>query len=297
MRKGQQIRLIGAIMTSMILVVGTMTLVLPYQEALAATEVTDCDVDASFAGERMVMTADFMNLAFTCLQIDFDGVTLDCRGHTIDGTDDGASTAISVTGNGVTVKNCNITDYAIGISVSGSDGSKITRNTLTSGANGIILSNGAMNNKVTANTVSGHTIRALLITSASFNQIDRNDFSDNSLGGSLGISLANADNNSFSGNNIDRSRNENIRLASGSEDNVFKRNTTNGSLFGDGVSITDAGSTGNIFTGNTSNDNALFGIDDDTTGGTGVGVTDTFYTRNSCSGNTSGNSDPAGLCG
>jgi len=282
-------------MTSLILIVGTLTLSIPHQEAYA-TSISDCTGDSSVDGERLILTADIINVNETCIVISHDRVTLDCRGHTIDGTD-GSTRGVSVTGNGVTVKNCNVTDHKIGIVLTGSHGSKITKNTLTSNKEvGIQIEGGSMNNKVTANTVTGNNLRGLVVSGSSFNQIDRNDFSDNEVASvGQGILLSNADDNSFSANSINGNRLDNVNIANDSDNNVFKRNTVNGSQLANGFAIS-ANSEGNTFTENTVNDNALFGIDDDTVGGTGTGVTDNFYTRNSCSGNTSGNSSPADLC-
>jgi len=292
--KGRLNKPIFVIMTSLVLVLGTFALVLPYQEAFA-TLIEDCTGDSSVAGERLILTADIMDVNETCIVIIHDNVTLDCKGHTIDGTD-GNTAGISVTGNGVTVKNCNVTDHKSAIVLNGSDGSKITKNTLTSNQVGIQIGNNSMNNKVTANTATGNTARGLVVGDSSFNKIDRNDFSDNEVAGvGQGILLVNADDNSFSANSINGNRVDNVIVALGSDNNVFKRNTVNGSELANGFSII-ANSKGNTFTGNTANGNALFGIDDDTVGGTGTGVTDNFYTRNSCSGNISGNSSPADLC-
>lgn len=82
-----------------------------------------------------------------------------------------------------------------------------------------------------------------------------------------------------------------------SSNNVLADNVATKS--GDGFGANEVGTVGNVFTGNTSNDNTGWGMGDQTPlfgGGTGDAGTDNTYSNNSCSGNGAGSSDPPGLC-
>lgn len=82
-----------------------------------------------------------------------------------------------------------------------------------------------------------------------------------------------------------------------SSNNVLADNVATKS--GNGFGANEVGTVGNVFTGNTSNDNTGWGIEDQTPlfgGGTGDAGTDNTYSNNSCSGNGAGSSDPPGLC-
>ena len=96
------------------------------------------------------------------------------------------------------------------------------------------------------------------------------------------------------GNGVIHADGSGIRLGAGSTsneviDNHFDENRI-------GISPwTDVGG-GNTITGNTANNNALWGIEDHSSGGTGDAGTDNNYSNNTCTGNGVGNSSPYGLC-
>jgi len=289
MTNEKQSRQIYAIMTSLILVAGTMTLSIPYQEAYAAIEVDDCDDDQNIsAGDRVIMVGDIMNVSEICILLEFEGITFDCKGHTIDGTDELGSEGINISASGVTVKNCNFTNLGIGIELlPPAEESTITKNTLTSNFNGILL-NKADNNKITANSSTGNMNNGLFLVESNSNQIQRNDFSDNM---NFGILLTRSDDNVVNANNVDGNTMANMHL-NGSDNNTIKRNTFNdGSDNGLDVSLS---SMGNNIISNTANDNAATGFADFSSDSGTAGTANT-YLRNSCSGN-SNDSNPTGLC-
>ena len=291
MGKGQQSRRIYAIMTSLILIVGTLTLSIPPQEAYA-TSISDCTGDSSVDRERLILTGDIIDATVgglgECILIVHDNVTLDCKGFTIDGTNEGISTGVKVFAKNVTIKNCNITDFFRGITLSASDGGTITRNTLSSNINAITLSGGSDDNRITSNTVTSNGNRALTIIESSFNTVARNNFDGN---GGDGIRLIDAASNNIQANSLDNNS-FGLRLLGNSDFNTIKRNTANSNT-SDGFNIS-SDSDSNTFTANTANDNTDDGIDDNT-GATAALVTNT-YKRNTCSNNGGSDSEPPGLC-
>jgi len=279
-------------MTSLILIVGTLTLSIPHQEAFAApTEFMVC-TSSSADNERMILTANILNFAGGgCIVITNNNVTLDCKGFTIDGTGVADSDGIQVSGDNVTIKNCVITDFINGIHFTGADNGTITKNTLESNTTGIQMGAGSDNNKVTSNTSSGNHVRGLFLFNSVDNKILRNNFDSN---GSRGIDLRNGGNNEFSANTANGpAQLRGIDVRNDSDFNTFKRNTANSNTV-NGIEVCD-GCDSNTFTGNTTNDNTVDGINDDSSD-TGTAGTANTYKRNSCSGNGVNQSEPAGLC-
>ena len=92
--KGQFNKPIWAIMTSMVLIVGAMTLSIPYQEAFAVTPVEACDLTFATDGERLILNAP-LNCAsgINGITITANRVTLDCKGFTL--------TSLGGTANGI----------------------------------------------------------------------------------------------------------------------------------------------------------------------------------------------------
>jgi len=285
--EGQFSKPIWAVMTSLVLIVGTLTLSIPPQEAFAATDVDDCGDDSSFAGERMVMTANIASNFENCILISHPKVTLDCKGHIIDGVPL-TGIGILVMADNVTIKNCTVTNFLNGILLRGSDGSTITKNNLTLNIFGIQIVD-SDNNKISANTADLNHQIGLSCLFSTGNKFERNDADDNALDG---LRFFDCDNNLVSANLFRSNDVFGIRLTDDSDNNTFKRNTADDSFVGISI-ISDSDS--NKFTANTTNLNTEEGIDDNTTGGTGDFGTDNFYKGNSCSGNTTP-STPAGLC-
>ncbi|MFC1769163.1 MopE-related protein [Nanoarchaeota archaeon] len=127
-----------------------------------------------------------------CITINTDNVTLDCAGYYIDGVDAGGSYGVKVTGNNITVKNCNTIDFA----------------------NGIYFTNGfnctAYNNTASSATQSGIRIESDNNTIKSNNFVDVN-----------GAWLAGADNNRFISNQFPAG----FYFETPSHNNIFESNT------------------------------------------------------------------------
>ena len=202
-----------------------------------------------------------------------DGITLDCAGHTLTGP----GRALDYSGvsldqrTGVTVRNCVLQDFAWGFFVRRSDGNTFTSNSISRVARGFSLeasdANMLTNNSVTdATDWFGYGV---------FNGSDGNELRGNTATGVVGVGF----------------------IVWASSNNVLADNLASDS--GNGFGANEVGTVGNVFTGNTSNDNFGWGIEDQTPlfgGGTGDGGTDNTYSNNQCSGNGAGPSSPLGLC-
>ena len=101
------------------------------------------------------LSADIGPFSGTCITIaqGGSGTTLDCRGHTMTGGTL-ASNGIVVYSEGVTVKNCVITDCLVGLTVYYSNGGTYLNNTCS---NGVGDSRGFQIEYSTGNTFTGNT--------------------------------------------------------------------------------------------------------------------------------------------
>lgn len=202
-----------------------------------------------------------------------DNITLDCAGHTLIGP----GRTFSFTGidlnqrTGVTVRNCVLQDFETGIVLRQSDGNTLTANTIARVDRGFWL-DGSDGNTLTGNSVTdaidwfGYGV---------FDGSDGNELRANTTSAVRGVGF----------------------MVWASSNNVLADNVATKS--GDGFGANEVGTVGNVFTGNTSNDNTGWGMGDQTPlfgGGTGDAGTDNTYSNNSCSGNGAGSSDPPGLC-
>jgi len=258
-------------------------------EAVTPTQVYDCDGDSSADGERLVLTKD-IRLDEDCIVISHDNVTLDCNGFMIDGVSD-TGIGVKVMADGVTVKNCTIRNFSIGIKLENSDGSTITKNTLTLNDLGIDLESGSEDNTITANTSIANDVFGIRIVSSNFNKIARNTLENNLFDG---IRISNSDNNIIRLNNATANSLVGITLLDDADSNTIKKNTSNNNGR-DGISVCDMCNS-NILTLNTANSNVDNGFVDLSSGKTGTAGTDNIYKNNKCSANDSEGSDPSGLC-
>ena len=122
------------------------------------------------------------------IEIDKDDITLDCGGHKIIGI--GNNVGITLFNkNGVTIKNCYITNFATGIVISGSEtniyndldeiqshSNNIINNNLVDNFDDIRIYNSDFNN-LEYNSLSGTRNRAILVRNSNGNIISKNSFS------------------------------------------------------------------------------------------------------------------------
>ena len=114
--------------------------------------------------ENTVLTNDLTNCPSHGLVIGSDGITLDCAGHSIDGDASEPDYGIFLNNsNGITIKNCVLSDFYYGISVPYSNNNNIINNTINNNDNGIILES-CNNNSITSNKLSGNDYGIYLIS-------------------------------------------------------------------------------------------------------------------------------------
>jgi len=248
--------------------------------AIAPTKITDCS-DSSADGQRLVLMNDISN-GGDCILIYHDNVILDCRRFTLDGGSAVNSIGVKVTADGVTVKNCMIEDFSIGIKLEDSDGSTVTNNTLTSNALGINLESGSEYNAITANT-SVKNRDGIRIMSSNFNEIERNTLIENSI---HGIRINGSDSNIIRLNDATENTISGIILHNDADSNTIEKNTSNNNR--NGIFVCDDCDS-NILTLNTANSNAEFGFVDNT-----ESLSNT-YEKNRCADNGT-DSEPSDLC-
>jgi len=258
-------------------------------EAVTPTQISNCDGDSSADGERLVLTKD-IRLGEDCIVISHDNVTLDCSGFTIDGISD-TGIGVKVMADGVTVKNCTIRNFEKGINLVDSDGSTITKNTLTLNDLGIDLESGSDGNTITANNSTKNDFDGIIIESSNFNKIARNTLIENKRDG---IRISNSDNNIIRLNIATANSLVGITLLVDSDSNTIKKNISNNNDR-NGIFVCN-NCDSNILTLNTANSNVDNGFVDLSSGKTGTAGTDNIYKNNKCSANDSEGSVPSGLC-
>ncbi len=150
--------------------------------------------------------------------IDADGVTLDCAGFSVTGSGSGSGIVLA-TKTGVTVKNCNVTGFIVGIFLlSFSNSNTLTDNTASNNSVGILLGlssgntltdNTASNNNIgirlfrssgntlTDNTASNNGIGFFVVSASDANQITSNFIAENEHGINICLSLMPPDNTIF----------------------------------------------------------------------------------------------------
>ncbi len=249
--------------------------------AIAPTQISNCG-NSSAEDQRLVLTMDISN-GGDCILISHDNVILDCRRFTLDGGSATNSIGVKVTADGVTVKNCMIEDFSIGIKLEDSDGSTVTKNTLTSNDLGINLESGSDDNAITAN-ISTENMEGIRIVSSNFNEIERNTLIENSI---HGIRIDGSDSNIIRLNDATENTRTGIMLLDDADSNTIRKNTSNNNR--NGISVCDDCDS-NILTLNTANSNVEFGFVDFT-----VPLTNT-YKNNKCSQNVDDDSMPPDLC-
>jgi len=168
-----------AILTASILIASVFalaTLLLPVYGATCPSPITT----------TTTLTAD----CTSSIEITADNVTLDCNQHTITGS--GSSNGINlVSRSGVTVKNCNVTGFSVGIKLDASNGNTLTGNTANSNnSDGIVLfsSNG---NTLTGNTANSNTLHGIFLSFSNDNTLTGNTASNNNRGIFLSVSSGN----------------------------------------------------------------------------------------------------------
>jgi parallel beta-helix repeat protein len=103
-----------------------------------------------------------------------DGVSLDCKGHTVSG--DGSGSGIDLISRaGVTLKNCQVTGFGVGIKLVASSGNTLTKNTANGNTRGFELESSS-DNTLTRNAACGNSDVDALQDPSGGNVFVDNDF-------------------------------------------------------------------------------------------------------------------------
>ena len=176
-------------------------------DTLTADTTLDSDLDCSGPGG-------------TALIIGANGMTLDCRGHTLTG--DGTTGAGVDLGSrtGVTVKNCTATGFGNGFELQGSHGDTLEKNTASDGVRGFLLDDSA-DNTLKRNTARDNVRQGFLLEDDSDrNTLERNTAIEN---GRAGFRLDGSNDNTLKRNTA-RDNDRGFRL-DGSNGNTLEKNT------------------------------------------------------------------------
>ncbi len=176
-----------------------------------------------------------------CITVAADDAELNCNNHTISGNGDGGIGILLLGVEGVTIKNCIISDFNhTGIFIYSSNDNTLTNNRINSNeVNGIYVSNSNNNNFISNNLENNSLIRVSShISSIGFYIQETSWYID-----SGGIYLKNSSNNNFVGNNV-TSNGGGIDLSYSNNNFLTNNHITNSG----GVTLSN--SSVNVLTGN-----------------------------------------------
>jgi parallel beta-helix repeat protein len=198
-----------------------------------------------------VLTNDLLNCPVNGIVIGANDITLDCRGHTITGTD--VYTGIlAVSRQNITIKNCTVQNFTRGIRFDSTTQSQLVKNTAYDNLEGFSLE--ASNNTLTNNTANKN-IWGFILSSSPNNTLTSNTAYNNS---GLGFSLSSSSSFNTLTNNTASNNNIGIDLYSSSNYNTLTNNTANSnSLYGIRLAYN---SNYNTLTNNTANSDNVSGI-------------------------------------
>lgn len=131
-----------------------------------------------------VLENDLINCHGSGLGLGANDITLDCAGHTVDGDNVvGGFGIYSQNWGGVTIKNCNINEFEVGILVIYNSGNSILDNNITNaGAIGIVIGAESDDNVVRGNNIENSVIWGIMINRSSYNVISNNNLISNIYG-------------------------------------------------------------------------------------------------------------------
>lgn len=259
-------------------------------------------------GTDTVLTADHHG-TITIFQ---NGTTLDCAGHAVIGSGL-EGTGIDIEGRtGVTVRNCEVQSFNIGISLQNSWDVEIADSSPAQNRTGIRLVN-SDDNRIIDN-VADRNIVGIVLAGSHNNVLERNVVER----GQQGILIDDSDRNLLAGNrvlsmsdwfafgfingaegnharsNVAEDSGSGFAINVGANHNTFTGNHTEGNQVGFNV-LDDPGTELNGFFDNTARNNEHEGFKDTTRGQLGDRATQNIYSGNLCEDNGVPSS-PSGLC-
>jgi len=126
------------------------------------------------------LTADIGPCPHNGLIVSASNVVLNCAGHTITGRGAHVGIAVRSASTGVTVENCKVSGFAVGIETH-STGGAFTGNTVTGNVDGFYLK-AAQSTSFSGNTATGNTNAGFLLYRADGNSLSGNTANSNGFG-------------------------------------------------------------------------------------------------------------------
>jgi len=237
---------------------------------------SDCNkkIQIASAGHTVYLTEDILNHSEdwgNCIESEYaDGITFDCQGNSIEGALEGYGIRLRYGSNNI-IKNCNVSQFEYGISISSSNNILIdntanynNRSGIGAGSNNILTGNTANyngengistsdNNILTGNTATHNGENGIYLYESTNNTLTQNTANHNS---NDGIYLYESTNNTLTNNEADNNMNG-IELDYRSHDNELTGNTANENS-NDGIRTYYANNI--VFTQNRADSNNEYGI-------------------------------------
>ncbi len=146
-----------------------------------STSLTTILLGACGTLNRSLTLSNNISATGNCFVIGVNNLTLDCANFAITGAD--ANYGINATGRtNVTIQNCGVRRFAVGIFLASANNNNFTNNTITNNGEGFTLSS-ANNNTFSSNTISNNRVYGLLIGTSHNNTFSTNTLSNNTLAG------------------------------------------------------------------------------------------------------------------
>jgi parallel beta-helix repeat protein len=151
--------------------------------AKAVTYISGCS-DLNQSGETYYLTADIIDSSISpCISISANNIILDCQNHVIDGVDAGGTYGIYADNvQNVTIKNCLLTDWDIGLCLSSSSYNKIinlkSNSSVFSELGAGIYLEFSSNNQI-INSTSNFNVFGILLLRSEYNSIINSTFLNN----------------------------------------------------------------------------------------------------------------------
>ena len=206
------------------------------------------------------LTADLAGCGLYGLVVGADNVVLDCDGHAITAeTLHSAPVAgIRLVGrSGVTVKNCRVSNFIVGIDATSSSFNTFEQNTITASDYGVSLM-GSPGNEVSGNAITGSKYLNVRIENSDWNTVESNTLTDSSTG--TGIGLTESGSNLLSGNTLTGNRYAGVTIYGGELNVIQNSSITGNGTSASGYGIFIANSLSNAVHHNTITGNLGFGV-------------------------------------
>lgn len=252
----------------------------------------------------VTLSSDITDCPGDGLELAADGITLDCAGHTISGTETQASTGLTVNGRSdVKIRNCRVTLFETGFRVNNSQSVQILSNNATDNGGAGFYMSLVSYSKVVGNLARGDLGGDFFFTGCTDNTLANNT----AIGHSFGFSVILGSNgNLVEGNQV---RGTLTGFVIAAANNTIVRNVASGNSYGFDVQGNNNNLSANVASGNnvhgfwtgtsTSGNVLTF---NNSTGNFGLGFYDqavpgsNTFSNDVCKSNSQGGSSPPGLC-